>query len=70
MFSPLPPDYRLAPYTDSSASPDVSVFARAQSTYYLDWTPAGGHDPIALRLEDLGGNAPPGHMFFWILRVQ
>jgi hypothetical protein len=70
VYGNLVPDARLEPYTSDASVPSVQASVRALSTQYVDWTPAGGHPPLALRLEDTAGGPAPEPMFFWVLRVN
>lgn len=70
VYQSLVPDARLQPYTNTDAVPRIPASVRALSTQYVDWTPAGGHPPMALKLGDGADGPAPEPMFFWILRVN
>ena len=70
VFSRLPAEAQLRPYTSNSTQPRVSASVRAGSSLYLHWTPIGSLSPTAIKVTSASGGSVPGHMSVWALRIR
>ena len=71
IFSRLPENSQLQPYTSSSPNPRlVGRRVRAGSSLYFHWTPTGSLGPTAIKVTSAGGGRVPDHISVWALRVR
>ena len=71
IFSELPENWQLQPYTSSSATARLTGRrVRAGSNLYLHWTPTGSLGPTAIKVTSASGGPVPGHISVWALRLR
>ena len=71
IFSQLPSNWQLQPYTSSSHTPRLTGRrVRAGSSLYLHWTPSRSLNPTSIKVTSPGGGRVPDHISMWALRVR